>query len=146
MERDQAAARQEVRAALQHRRTHRLAGYEDLGSRRHELVALLASGSIVVCDRTVRKPRQPIGCVAVLSPAEVSSVGALVAEYLRWAPLSEEMGIREVSPEDVGGESHEGAWMEASRRLRWKELCGEMTAACREALDQRPRRRKALAA
>jgi hypothetical protein len=40
MTRDELAARREVRAALQHRRTHRLARFEDMAGRRHEVVAL----------------------------------------------------------------------------------------------------------
>lgn len=145
MTKDEAAARAEVRAALQHRRTHRLARYEDLAGRRHELVALQAKRGLVVCDRIVRKPREPITCVAVLDHSEAGSVGAVVSEYLRWAPLSERMGIREVSPADVAGETDEGVRFQG-QPPRWQLLCGEMTTACREALDRRPRRRRELAA
>jgi hypothetical protein len=68
-----------------------------------------------------------------------------VSEYLRWAPLCERPGIREVGPEDVRGETDEGAVVDG-HAWPWEALCREMTAACREALDQRPRRREALAA
>jgi hypothetical protein len=145
MDRENLAARRAVRAALQHRRTHRLARYEDLAGRRHEVVALQAGDRVVICDRTVRASDAPIGCVAVLGHSEAGTVGALVADYLRWAPLCERLGIREVSREDVRGESDEGALVEGGAP-RWEALCREMTAACRAALDQRPRRRKALAA
>jgi hypothetical protein len=145
MQRDELAARREVRAALQHRRTHRLARYEDLAGSRHELVALRAGGRIVICDRTVRAVGEPIGCVAVLAHSEACTVGALLADYMRWAPLCERVGIREVRPEDVRGESHEGALLDGDAP-RWEALCKEMSAACRAALDQRPRRRQALAA
>jgi hypothetical protein len=145
MERDELEARRSVRAALQHRRTHRLARYEDLAGRRHELVALRAGERIVICDRTVRAVARPIGCVAVLAHSEAGTVGALVADYLRWAPLCERVGIREVRPEDVEGRTHEGAVVDG-RPPSWQALCREMTAACRAELDQRPRRREALAA
>lgn len=142
MNKDTDATRREVRAALQHRRTHRLARYEDEAGRRHELVALRTRTGVVVCDRTQRHPRQPIGCVAVLAPTEVGSVGAIVEEYLRWAPLSDQMGIREVSPEDVAGESREGGWRNSEPARRWEELRREMTIACGESLDQRPKRKR----
>jgi hypothetical protein len=145
MDREKLAARREVRSALQHRRTHRLARYEDLGGRRHELVALRAGQRVVVCDRTMRARSAPVGCVAVLDHSEAGTVGALVAEYLRWAPLSERVGIREMTPEDVRGESDEGTLFQGEAP-RWEVLCREMTAACRAALDERPRRREALAA
>jgi hypothetical protein len=145
MTKDELAARREVRAALQHRRTHRLARYEDLAGRQHELVALRAGEKLVICDRTMRATTSQIVCVAVLAHSEAGTVGALVADYLRWAPLTEKPGIREVGPEDVRGESHEGAVVE-ERQPSWEALCREMTAACREALDQRPRRGEELAA
>jgi hypothetical protein len=145
MDREKLAARREVRSALQHRRTHRLARYEDLAGRRHELVALRAGQHIVVCDRTMRVRSAPIGCVAVLDHSEVGTVGALVAEYLRWAPLTERVGIREVGPEDVRGDSDEGAVFQGDAP-RWEVLCREMTASCSAALDERPRHREALAA
>ncbi len=145
MERDELGARREVRGALQHSRTHRLARYEDLAGRPHEVVALRAGERVVICDRTVRASGAPIACVAVLGHSEVGTVGALIADYLQWAPLCERLGIREVSPEDVRGESDEGALVEGGAPA-WEALCREMTAACRAALDQRPRRGEALAA
>jgi hypothetical protein len=145
MQREELAARRAVRAALQHRRTHRLARYEDLAGRRHELIALRAGDRIVICDRTMRASDSPIACVAVLGHSESGTVGALLADYLRWAPVCERLGIRDVSPEDVRGESHEGALLDGDAP-RWEVLCREMTAACRAALDQRPRRREELAA
>ena len=144
MERYEVAARREVRAALQHRRTHRLARYEELSGRRHEVVALRAGEGLVICDRTTRARGAPIGCVAVLGHSEAGTVGALVADYLRWASLTERSGIREVRPEDVRGETDEGVLREG-RVPRWEVLCREMTAALRAALDERPRR-EALAA
>lgn len=133
--------RREVRAALQHRRTQMLARYEDLAGRRHQLVALRTASGVVVCDRTMRAREEPIGCVAVLGVKEIGSVGAIVAEYLRWAPLGEGMGIREVSRADVAGDSDEGRLIETAPPPPWERLCAEMAASCREALDRRPRSR-----
>ena len=145
MERDEAEDRRDVRAALQHRRTHRLARYEDGAGRRHELVALLAEPNLVLCDKVMRKPKEPIACVAVVATREADSVGAIVADYLRWAPLAERMGIREVSPADVAGKSSEGR-DEPGERVRWDALRAGMSASCREALDERPRRGQEVAA